>query len=217
VSFAVARGLFGWSIQALHTNGRSIISAGFGKTIPEALSSWTLPEDENTGIIASTVMSNVPQLVFSVLYMLFNNVVTRLFLAEEWSRFRRHRKGLRVSDKTTGEQRSTYTLTIPLRFGILLQGSSLLIHWLALQSIFFAKIDQYLPQNVPAPSKTTCGCSPLAIILTLVVVLVSVVITIAIGQQHTNVDMPLVGSCSRAIAAACHSPEGDDDPTLGLQ
>ena len=218
VCFLTVGFLLQLALRALNEYGNgSIIGAGLGSVTPETLITWQLPTRGTAAILSSTIISNLPQLVLSGLYMLLNNLLTRLLIAEEWSGFCRHRKGLRLSRKATGEQRSTYFLTIPLRYGIPSLVTSSLIHWLASQSIFFAKIDRYSPQGVTNPPLTTCGFSPLAIILTLAAGGVVVAATIAVSVKPTNVDMPHVGSCSRAIASACFPPEDGADTTAAVR
>ena len=55
----------------------------------------------------------------------------------------------------------------------------------------------------------SCGFSPLGLILTVVVGVVFAVGAILLGRLKYDDCMPLAGSCSVAISAACHALEYD--------
>lgn len=78
------------------------------------------------------------------------------------------------------------------------------------QSIFLVSI-----QSVPASLETgngddetterlTCGYSPSAILAVIVVGILMVGILLVFGLRRYESGMPVAGSCSLAIAAACH-------------
>ncbi|KAF9061623.1 hypothetical protein BDP27DRAFT_1485813 [Rhodocollybia butyracea] len=138
---------------------------------------------------------------------------TKLFLALEWSSYARTRKPLRVSDPH-GDQRSTYFLNIPFRFGIPLMVYSALLHWLLSQSIFVVAVTFWDGDLIDTSNSiTTCGYSPAAMILTAIAGGSLILSSLVVGCfKHLKSDMPLVGSCSKAIAAACHPPEDGSDP-----
>lgn len=62
------------------------------------------------------------------------------------------------------------------------------------------------------------GYSPLPIFLSILVGSLMICILIGISCQRLQSDMPLSGSCSAAISAACHPPKDEDLDTavLGL-
>ncbi|KIK55861.1 hypothetical protein GYMLUDRAFT_133161, partial [Collybiopsis luxurians FD-317 M1] len=99
---------------------------------------WAIPTQGYGGLIASVLVANSPQLILSMIYIVFNSLCTNLFLALEWSSYANSRKPLRVSSPR-GEQRSTYFLQIPHRFGLPLMAYSTVLHWLVSQSIFLIK------------------------------------------------------------------------------
>lgn len=76
------------------------------------------------------------------------------------------RKPLRVSEPV-GIQRSSYFISLPLRYGIPLTASSTLLHWLISQSLFLARITAMKPDGSTdlTNSFSTCGYSPMAIII----------------------------------------------------
>ena len=124
-------------------------------------------------------------------------------------------KGLRVSSRPKGAQRSTYFLQLPYRFGIPLMVLSGTLHWLVSQSIFLIAIDYY--DVFGAPGKTlfefepdsyrTLGFSPSAIISVIVLGSLMIISIIGFGYVPYKGGIPLAGSCSMAISAACHVDE----------
>jgi hypothetical protein len=89
---------------------------------------------------------------------------------------------------------------------------SSLLHWLTSQSIFLAVISTYNPDGVLASAiaVVTCGFSPVAMVFCIVAggVLV-VIVVVGMGYFRFDSTMPVVGSCSVAISAACHAADGD--------
>ncbi|KAL4908406.1 hypothetical protein BDW74DRAFT_100443 [Aspergillus multicolor] len=122
-----------------------------------------------------------------------------------------HRPVIRVS-WPIGAQRSTYYLSLPYRYSILLQIASALLHWLVSQSLFFVRIVAYDTDGKPytVEDAITCGYSPQAIIYAMILGSVLVGAAIVLGLRRFKSPMPLSGYCSAAISAACHPcVEGD--------
>ncbi|KIK53476.1 hypothetical protein GYMLUDRAFT_178964 [Collybiopsis luxurians FD-317 M1] len=187
---------------------------GIGKPHSQnIIQGWKVPTKGYGALLAAVLISNSPQLILSMIYLVFNSLCTTLFLTFEWSSFSRSRKPLRVSDPH-GDQRSTYFLQIPYRFGLPLMVYSALLHWLVSQSIFLVKVsywenlDNSLDILDSGQSITSCGYSPMGMSLTIIVGASLILLALALGfLMHLDAEMPLVGSCSAAIAAACHPPE----------
>ena len=130
-------------------------------------------------------------------------------MVKEWNGYSHKRKTLRVTSPTE-EQRCTYYLQLPYRYGIPLLVASGALHWLLSQSIFLARVDVIDQNGEPSyDSISTCGYSPMALIFVICLGAVLVLIGIACGFFKSKGDMPLAGSCSAAISAACHPPESD--------
>jgi hypothetical protein len=131
----------------------------------------------------------------------------------EWVTYSQHRKGLRVTRQPSGAQRSTYFLQLPYRFGIPLMVLSVTLHWLVSQSIFLAAIELYEVNGdlgVGSSSQRdfkTLGYSPLAVIAVLVLGGLMIISMVAFGYIPYKRGMPLAGTCSLAISAACHPTE----------
>ncbi|KAF9890173.1 hypothetical protein FE257_006334 [Aspergillus nanangensis] len=200
-----------WGVGLGQVSTQSLISSG-GNWYPS--------------IIANSILANLPQLIFSMLYFAFNGIVTTMALADEWSQFATERKGLRVSSPPTGAQRSRYFLSLPYRYAIPFIVLSMVIHWLISESLFLAVIEAFTVnlERDPKMDITTCGYSPVAIVATIAVGIIVLGSLISLTFRRFKSGMPVAGSCSLAIAAACHPPtsrvgwpESDDAASLPLQ
>ena len=102
------------------------------------------------------------------MYTVSSAIMTTCLVQREFSLMytRAHRKPLRVSEPI-GIQRSSYFISLPLRYGIPLNLSSAIFHWLISQSYFLARITALLPDGVEdyKNSFSTLGYSPYAIII----------------------------------------------------
>ena len=192
-------------------------SLGFGNVNSETLISINHSQNlsGSAGLIFTVLVANSPQILVSFLYFTYNGLFTCMLLAEEWSAYASKRNFLRVTTPT-GRQRSTYRLQLPYRYGVpLLIGSSAL-HWLVSQSIFLARInviDSQDTENINA-DVSTCGYSPMALILVIILGSFLILVGIANGFRNARIGIPLAGSCSAAISAACHPPKADVDASL---
>ena len=177
-----------------------------------------LPDMSSSGnVVAHVLLVNTPQLILSLVYFSYNTVWTNMLVAHEWAQFGRSRRSLRVS-VPAGEQRMQFTLSIPWKFAIPLQSSSVLLHWLLSQSFFLARINVY-------PARPFVGTPP-AVINTVGYSLISLVFLIIswaslffalIGFGWTRKlksPMPIVGGNSFAISAACHVPKTESCTAL---
>ena len=74
------------------------------------------------------------------------------------------------------------------------------------QSLFLALVDVYsnVGEFVSSDSISTVGYSPIAIFSATVIGSIAVIAGIVNGFRTFTGDIPLVGSCSAAISAACH-------------
>ena len=184
-------------------------SLGFGTVTPQQL--LAIRFSGINGLIATILIANAPQLLVSTAYLMYNNLFTSMLLAREWNKFGTQRRTLRVTTPR-GQQRSTYWLQLPYSYAIPILIASSLLHWLVSQSIFLAKVNVYdsNDQILPDASVTTCGYSCIAILFILIIAVVCIIGGNANGFRKYEPGMPLAGSCSAAISAACHAPEGDE-------
>jgi hypothetical protein len=213
VALAVIGTLLGLLVSSLpDASVKTLWGLGFGTVHPQALiADWAIQSlTGSTQILSSVLIANLPQALLSFLYLTLNGLCTSMFLADEWSRFGRHRKPLRVSTPKEG-QRKTYFLQLPYRIALPLMGMSGLLHWLVSQSIFLAVIAEYddLGNLYNSVALATCGYSPFAMIFVMVAGTCIIVFAISLGFRRFDGCPPLVGSCSAAISAACHAPSWD--------
>lgn len=158
-------------------------------------------------MISLVLIANLPQVILSFLYFAYNGMFTAMLLGYEWTSYASKRKGLRVSRVPSGLQRSTYFLQLPYRFGFPLVVLSGTLHWLVSQSIFVVSMDGYDRDGRPHGSSNMCGYSPIAMLVVILLAIVMVATVIGFGYIPYKSGMPLAGSCSLAISAACHPDE----------
>ena len=188
-------------------NSRRVWSAGL-----QALEIQTLITGETwpTSLTSNTIVANTPQLIYSMLYFALNAIMTKMTLAAEWSSYAVERKGLRVSSRPLHSQRSNYFLSLPYRYIIPLMATSAVLHWLISQSLFLVGVDAYNPRQERDPERDiiTCGHSPVAIVSAVAVGTAMICCVGGLGHKRFRSAMPVVGSCSLGIAAACHPGPG---------
>ncbi|KAL3454137.1 hypothetical protein BJX65DRAFT_292349 [Aspergillus insuetus] len=208
--------IFGIAVQSHAVTTSDLWTAGFAAIDTRTMiSTWYWSSD----LVTNSLIANLPHLIFSSLYFLTNGVLTTMALSTEWSAFAVSRKGLRVSTpvsvgdaSVTGiyQRRARLYLSLPRRYSLPLLAVSGLLHWLMSQSIYLVRVlarDGYQRRD-PSRDTTTVGWSPPAIVAGLAVGLLLPVGVVALACRFFKSGMPVVGSCSRAIAAACHSNNG---------
>ena len=157
------------------------------------------------------LLANTPQLIVSVAYFFYNNMLTSMLLAVEFNDYAAERKPLRVS-WPKGHQRSTYYLSLTYRYSIPLLITHAMLHWLVSQSLFFVEVILYdTVGNITPERLVACGYSPMAMIFALLLGASMMIVILALGFRYFKNSMPLASSCSAAISAACHAPTGCGD------
>ncbi|KAF5515329.1 hypothetical protein CGCS363_v000120 [Colletotrichum siamense] len=188
---------------------------------PGAVHSDTIMEIFSSGsnvLILSVILANTPQVLMSLIYFNYNALFTCISLAAEWDRFYSgKRKGLRVSTWPQGDQRQTYFLQLPSRYSLALAAFSGGLHWLISQSIFLIKVEAYGDDDTVQGEMTSSGWSPVGIILVLIAGAVLIAFLVTSGCFRLRYGgIPVVGSCSAAIAAACHADPSERDSLATL-
>ena len=187
---------------------------GYGAVTSESTINWLLTGSR--GLLLTALVANSPQVLLSFLFITYNGLFTCMLLASEWNGYAHTRKPLRVTSPT-GVQRSTYRLQLPYKYGVLLLVISGTLHWLVSQSLFLARAvsfdsnGQEDPENNNKNSFSTVGYSCIAIITVIILGAIVVLTGILNGFRRYKPGIPLVGSCSAAISAACHQPKEDND------
>lgn len=207
----------------------TLLSLGLGAITPTTFISWKLPSVGAQGLIVNVLIANIPQLVLSVLYFAYNALFTSMSLSAELSLFAlpSHRKGLRVSARPSGAQRSTYFLQLPYRFACPLIVTSGLLHWLVSQSIFLVAVDALTigseddavsnREHTGERDYMTCGYSPLAMLLVLIVGALMIIAALVFGTRRLASGVPVAGSCSAAISATCHGGFSDGEKSSAAE
>ena len=105
-------------------------------------------------------------MIVSFLYITFNALFSCMLVSDEWAGYYKTRKTLRVSFPE-GIQRSSYFVSMPLRYGIPLTISMALLHWTVSQSVFVVRVvSHHSDGSVDAGSTiTAAGYSPLGIMI----------------------------------------------------
>ena len=210
--------LLGKGLKDDHMRDKQSISQlwkmGYGAVRAEALINIPFSQG-NAGIVTAVLLANIPQAILSFLYLTYNGLFSCMLLMEEWSGFAHERKSLRVT-LPIGRQRSSYWLQLPYTYGIPLLVMSGTLHWLVSQSIFLARVTvlDHEGAKVQDASISTCGYSPIAIITVIILGSIMVLLGILNGFRRYKAGMPLIGSCSAAISAACHAMKKDPDAAL---
>ncbi|KAL8837011.1 MAG: hypothetical protein Q9170_002700 [Blastenia crenularia] len=158
----------------------------------------------NHSLFITVIIANLPQVVLSYIYVLFNSLYTCMLAGHEWTQFAKYRKTLRVTSPV-GAQRSTYWLQLPYRYSLPLVILSSLLAWLASQSLFLVKIEVMGFNN----GKRAVQADKSVLIGTLIMLG-----AILLGLRKYTSDMPIASISSGAISAACHRP--DDDPDAAV-
>lgn len=212
-------GLLIYGISNTVDTPRSILLADFGGLNPSTfISGWKL-----STIIQNVLIANMPQVILSIIYVQYNGVLTGMMLGAEWNGYASKRKGLRVSSHPAGAQRSTYFLQLPYRAALPLMALSATLHWLCSQSLFLVsitmtRVDDYDHDFIG--ERITTGYSAPAILAVIATGVIMLLVLFLVGRRRYPNIMPVAGSCSLAISAACHptpGKEGREDPTLPVQ
>lgn len=195
--------------MTLRAKGQSIKPAelwklGFGSIASSSIIKFCDNPSNCSGTISIALLANIPQIILSSAYFLYNNMLTAMLLAAEYNDYAIERKPLRVS-WAKGLQRSTYYLSLPYRYSIPLMICNTILHWLVSQSFFFVEVVLYdMAGRLTTERLIACGYSPIALMVAILLGFVMVCTILGMGLKHFRTNMPLAVSCSAAISAACH-------------
>ncbi|GAB7339979.1 hypothetical protein MBLNU457_6491t1 [Dothideomycetes sp. NU457] len=163
------------------------------------------PNDPHS-LLANAMVANIPQLGVSMFYLFYNSIFTTMLVGREISTFVGKRKPLRTT-APRGHQDSTYWLQVPFRYSVPFMACMAILHWLVSRSLFLIEIVFYTETGALAPRRTinSCEYSGQAVILALVASSVILIALIGFALQRLPRGIPVMGSCSMAISAACHA------------
>ena len=165
--------------------------------------------------IGIALVSNIPQLLLSTVYLSFNLLLTSMMMTSEYNDFATERKTLRVSEPK-GQQRSSYYLQLPYRYSVPLIICSGILHWMVSQSFFPVHITYFDVNGDERPDQAinACGWSPIAVVFTLILGGLMVLVLCGLGCRKLHKGMPVMRSNSLDIGAACHPPAPNADMAL---
>lgn len=174
---------------------------------------------EDWGSVTISIVVNIPQLFLTASYYCYNRVLTSMVAADEYSSYGVSRKSLRVTwPVKSSQQRSSYWLSVPYHYSIPVLVLYTTLHWLVSQSLYHTTA---LPYSEYVYSDADIGLdnisySPLPLFVSILIGGVLMIILIGLGFRKLKSEMPLVGTCSAAISAACHPPAGEKGETAVL-
>lgn len=164
----------------------------------------------NYSELEGVVIANSAQLIVTVAYYFFNRVLTSMLASAEYSSYGTDRKALRVTwPVKDSKQRSTYWLSVPYKYGIPILLLFTAIHWLVSQGYYYVLMIPYGADDQPLYEKkiSSLGFSPLPILITAVIGFIVGMLLLSLAFRRLKSLIPLAGTCSAAISAACHPPE----------
>lgn len=174
-----------------------------------------------SSLLGHVLFANCWQLLVSLLYLFYNNILTRQLVADELIRYLREKKSLRVSVPENTTQRSTYFLSLPFRYSGPLMLALILLHWLINQSVFIVQTTAWAPgidgQRIPDYDASRVGFSAIGELCSLVVgilIVLALVINSFRLYPPAPKGWPQLATNSSAIAALCHRPIEDNDAYL---
>ncbi|CAH0055323.1 unnamed protein product [Clonostachys solani] len=221
VALAILIGLLGYGAYDLterfsRGDGQSMWDLGIGTINPYTVIGWNLPRLGEASVIVTVLVSNLPQVLLSFLYLNLNGLITSMAGAIEWSKYGQGtQRPLRVSFPK-GSQRSTFFLQLPYRYSIPMLSLSVLMHYMVSQSLFVVQVFDKLTglpgydADYPGVDKaiTVPAYSPMAIILTIIIVGVTFFGIVGLGRVRLRDGLPVTRNSSLVISAACHPLEG---------
>ncbi|OAL44294.1 hypothetical protein IQ07DRAFT_663651 [Pyrenochaeta sp. DS3sAY3a] len=179
---------------------------------------------DNQVVIGHILLANGLQVLWSMLYLLYNNCLTCQVLADQWTRFLPYkgqpatRKNPRVSAHQ-GLQRSSYMLTLPFKHAAPMMLAFTIMHTLLARSVFLVRTAAYGPgdldtsQRLPARDSSRIGFSSMALLLTMLAglsTLFSLFVFAARKYKTVPRHLPRMANKTAFISAACHRPDGDE-------
>lgn len=195
---------------------------GFGQINRQFFIGWHHKEPRY--FVRAVFLANVGHTMFGCLYIMYNNVVYAMVFADEWARYGVDRKGLRVSEAPRGSQRTVYFFLMPYKLAIPIMMFSTGIHGMISQTLFLVDVEAYGHdlshgqgmmdyKRTPQFDFSTTGFSPPgnAAVIILGAAMIAMLGLLSIRRLKST--MPVAGTCSAAISAACHPT--DDEPEDG--
>lgn len=159
------------------------------------------------GLFANLFGLGSIHVVISITYLFYNHLFSRMFAAVELSSYSRTQAPLRVTLPRQGA-RNTYYLAMKPYYSLLLVVALVLVHFLTTQALNVVALTTYDVMGQYSHQRITYGISTSSAISALVVGFI-MLCALAFALEEKLVDgMPVLGTCSMAISAACHVDSG---------
>lgn len=172
--------------------------------------------NSGSSLLEAVLIANSPQLALSTVYVVYNNIFTRLVVGKGWATKSTQYSYLRVTD-AKGLQRSTYRLQLPYRYSIPLIIASAFLHWLMSNTIYvFISQGDYFQDlsssgnstdsdsNLPPGSTVSVGYSIVTLAILVFGLLAGFMLPSICSQKPLIGFANSVGCNSFAISASCH-------------
>ena len=191
-------------------------SNGLGVPDIQSLASFQRDDTGSSGIVPTLLIANIPQLGFTLLYIVYTNIWSKLLVAYEFDRLTQIKKGLRVSERPRGMQRANRFFTLPVRYALPLMGCSAALHWLCSQSFFMVRIDGVNARKEIDPNDqlVRLGYSATGVVSLIGVSVGMMVATVCVGAFRRLRTGLGETSMSVVISAACHVKRYEPEPWL---
>ncbi|KAE8418405.1 hypothetical protein BDV36DRAFT_308758 [Aspergillus pseudocaelatus] len=164
----------------------------------------------NYSEMEGVVIANSVQLIVTVGYYFYNSVLTSMLASAEYSSYGADRKALRVTWPAKGsQQRSTYWLSVHYKYGIPVIILFMANHWFVSQGFYYVLMIPYGTDGQPLYGNkvSSVGASALPVFIAALVGVFLFLFLLSLAFRRLKSTIPLAGSCSAAISAACHPPE----------
>lgn len=158
------------------------------------------------GLLANLFSLGSIHIAISVTYLFYNHLWSRMLVASELNKLAKTPSALRVTIPSQGAQ-NTYYLALKPQESTILLIALIFVHFLTTMAFNVVAIYTYDVLGQYSHSRITYGISTASAILALALGFVMLCILALAMERKLDADMPVVGSCSMAISAACGSSD----------
>ncbi|KAI4733855.1 hypothetical protein E4T50_15589 [Aureobasidium sp. EXF-12298] len=164
------------------------------------------------GLLANLMILGSIHLAISIIYLLYNHLWSRMLVASKLNSFAKTPASLRVTLPVQGAQ-NTYHLAIKPHYSAMLLIALIFFHFLTARAFNVVAIQTYDVLGQYSHQRITYGISTSSAILALALGFFMLIVLAFALERKLDGQMPVMGSCSMAISAAC----GGGDVTMALR
>lgn len=166
----------------------------------------------NRPLLANLLSIGSINLAVSVTYLFYNHLWSRMLVAAEINKLAKAPTYLRVTLPIQGAQ-NTYYLAIKPHYSAIFLVALIFCHFLTTQAFNVVAIYTYDVLGHYSHQRITYGISASSAMLALALGFVMLCVLAFALERRLDASMPVLGSCSMAISAAC----GGDDVVMSLR